>query len=192
MPTPALRLPIHTPRLVLRDFGPDDLAGVRSYAADGQVLEHVLHEPRDEPQLREHLERVLAAQGNRPRRAWELAVVVARTGRVIGACDLAMTGRTEADIGYLLARRHWGHGYATELGTALIEAAFVQLRVRRVQAIVDVRNERSRRVLEKCGLRWTGLLRRHAHAKGRWWDCHLYSLERADWLVTRELPAAVG
>jgi len=192
--TPALSLPLRTPRLVLRDFVADDLAAVRAYANDDQVLEHVLHEPRDEPELREHLDRVLAAQGNRPRRAWELAVEVARTGRVIGTCDLALTGtRTlDADLGYMLARRHWGRGYATELATALVDAAFRQLRVARVQAIVDVRNERSRRVLDNAGLHWEGLLRRHAHAKGRWWDCHLYSLRRADWQARASRLAAAG
>lgn len=184
-PTLTLTLPLRTRRLVLRDFSPDDLPAMRAYAGDSQVLEHVLYEARDATQLRAHLDRVLASQRNRPRRAWELAIVVQRTGRVIGTCDLALTGRREADVGYMLARRHWGHGYATEAAAALVEHAFVQLAVERVYALVDVGNERSRRVLEKAGLRWEALLRRHAHAKGRWWDCHRYGLDRAEWLRTR-------
>lgn len=183
MPAPTLTLPLHTARLTLRDFVATDLPAVRAYASDEHVLRHVLHEQRDEPGIREHLDRVLASQALRPRRAWELAVVVTRTNRVIGTCDLALVGRREADIGYMLARAHWGHGYATELATALVGAAFRTLRLERVHALVDVHNDRSRRVLEKAGLQWDGLLRRHAHAKGRWWDCHRYAAGRDAWLA---------
>lgn len=190
MPAPSLTLPIRTRRLVLRDFAADDLAAMRSYAGDAQVLEHVLYEARDSEQLREHLDRVLAAQRARPRRAWELAIVLARTGRVIGTCDIALTGRREADVGYMLARRHWGHGYATEACGALVDLAFAELDALRVHALVEVANDRSRRVLEKAGLRWEALLRRHAHAKGRWWDCHLYALHRRDWRDARESRGA--
>jgi ribosomal-protein-alanine N-acetyltransferase len=179
---PPLPLPVRTRRLELRDFAAADLESMRAYASDSSVLEHVLYEARDGVQLREHLDRVLLAQRAHPRRAWELAVVVQRSGRVIGTCDLSLTGRSEADVGYMLARRYWGRGYATEAATALVDVAFRVLKVQRVRALVDVGNDRSRRVLEKSGLQWEALLRRHAHAKGRWWDCNLYSLDRRSWL----------
>lgn len=185
-------LPLRTRRLVLRDFTADDLPAMRTYAGDAQVLEHVLYEARDTAQLRAHLERVLDSQRNRPRRAWELAIVVQRTGRVIGTCDLASTGRREADLGYMLARRYWGRGYATEATAALVDAAFGQLALDRVHAFVDVGNERSRRVLEKAGLRWEALQRRHAHAKGRWWDCNRYGLARDEWAGARAQRQAVA
>jgi RimJ/RimL family protein N-acetyltransferase len=185
-------LPLKTRRLLLRDFVAPDLDAMGTYAADAQVLEHVLYEPRSAPELRSHLARVLGSQRNRPRRAWELAIVVQRTGRVIGTCDLALTSRREADVGYMLARRHWGRGYATEAATALVEHAFRDLGVERVRALVDVSNERSRRVLEKAGLQWEALLRRHAHAKGRWWDCNLYAASRADWLRAHRSREAVA
>jgi RimJ/RimL family protein N-acetyltransferase len=186
MPARTLMLPLHTRRLVIRDFEPGDLAAMRAYASDAEVVEHVLYDARDGAQLGEHLDRVLGSQRNRPRRAWELAIVARRTGRVIGTCDLALVAGREADLGYMLARRHWGRGYATEAATALVAHAFADLGVERVRALVDVANERSRRVLEKAGLRWEALLRRHAHAKGRWWDCHRYGLERRDWLAGRQ------
>lgn len=189
---PTLTLPLRTRRLLLRDFTASDLPAMRAYAGDAQVLEHVLYEARDAGQLQAHLDRVLDSQRNRPRRAWELAVVVQRTGRVIGTCDLAVAGRREADLGYMLARRHWGHGYATEAATALVDHAFAQLGVERVYALVDVGNERSRRVLEKSGLHWEALLRRHAHAKGRWWDCNRYGLSRAEWQQARATGQALA
>ena len=113
--------------------------------------------------------------------------MVRRSGRLIGACDLALTARGEADLGYLLARRHWGHGYGSELARALVELGFGSLGLRRLSAIVAIENERSRRVLGNAGLRWDALLRRHVRTLGRSWDCHRYAIERSRWLAGRRL-----
>ena len=176
----GLRLPILTRRLVLRDFVAADRPAYVAFATDAQVQSPLLHETDAGGELERRFARILASQRAAPRRGWELAVVTRRGGRLIGSCDLALGGRRTADLGYMLARRHWGYGYATELARALVAAAFESLPVERVLAIVEVDNERSRRVLQNAGLRWEALLRRHARAKGRWWDCHLYAIARVD------------
>ena len=85
------------------------------------------------------------------------------------------------DLGYMLAHADWGKGYATEIALALADAAFFDLRAERVISTVDVNNQASMRVLEKVGMRWEAVYRKHRRAKNRWWDCHLYSLPRAVW-----------
>jgi ribosomal-protein-alanine N-acetyltransferase len=174
-------LPIVTRRLLLRDFVAADRPAFAAFATDTRLLSQLLYATRAGSELERQFARMLAHQQSQPRRAWELAVVTRRGGRLIGSCDLALSGRREADLGYMLARRHWGYGYATELARALVAVAFATLPVERVLAVVEVDNERSRRVLENAGLRWEALLRRHARAKGRWWDCHLYAISRVDW-----------
>jgi len=178
--TAGLRLPIVTRRLLLRDFVAADRPAFAAIATDTRVLAQLLYETRAGSELEHQFAHMLAHQQSRPRRAWQLAVVTRRGGRLIGSCDLTLSGRREVDLGYLLARRHWGYGYATELARALVAAAFENLPVERVLAVVDVDNERSRRVLENAGLRWEALLRRHVRARSRWWDCHLYAMARAD------------
>ena len=179
-PRRAAGLPLRTRRLELRDFRPEDLVALERIAADPRLLEHV---PRPS--------RALAAAAHPRqrtslrRRTFELAVVLRRGGRLIGACDLALTGRGTADFGYVLAPRHWGFGYGTEVARALVDFAFGTLGLRRLIAVVAVENERSRRVLDKAGLRWDGLMRRHARVAGRWWDCHRYVIERDTWLTAR-------
>lgn len=177
----TLTLPIVTPRLLLRDFAPDDLEAVRRYALDPRVLEHTLTELRSEHELTAHFTGVLNARTRHPRRAFELAVVVRRSDAVIGTCELARGVGATVELGYLLARRYWGRGYGTEVALALRDAAFNALRAERLRALIAVENERSRAVLVKAGLRWAALRRRHAHAKGRYWDCDEYELERRDW-----------
>lgn len=189
---PGLSLPLETPRLRLRDFEATDFDAVRRYALDPRVLEQVLHEPRTEQELATHFGALLKARLLRPRRSYELAVVVRRTGTLVGTCELTRLPGGGAEIGYLLAHRHWGRGYASEAAMALRDAAFAQWRVTRLRALVATDNDASRRVLEKCGLHWTALRRRHAHAKGRWWDCDEYELLESDWARARAnaAPAA--
>ena len=173
-------MPLFTRRLRLREFQPGDLPAVRRYALDPKVLKPLLQELRGEQELKKHFAAVLGARLQRPRRVWQLAVELRATGEVIGACDLARAG-VVVDFGYLLARGWWGRGYGTEIATAVVDAAFRALSAQRVRALVEVGNDSSRRVLEKSGLLWVACHRRHRRARGRWWDCHEYELDRARW-----------
>jgi RimJ/RimL family protein N-acetyltransferase len=79
----------------------------------------------------------------------------------------------------------WGKGYATEIALALIDAAFFELRADRIISTVDVNNKASIHVLEKIGMRWEAVFRKHRRAKNRWWDCHLFVLPREVWELSR-------
>ena len=96
--------------------------------------------------------------------------------------ELPGGGREELEVGYLLARRCWGQGYATEALRAVVAAAFAELGVERVVAATAVENTRSARVLERAGLRWESLLRAHARGRGKRWDVNVYCIGRDDWL----------
>lgn len=60
----------------------------------------------------------------------------------------------ELELGYRLMRRVWGRGYATEGGRALIERAFEAWGIDKISARTLTDNTSSRRVMEKCGLRF--------------------------------------
>jgi RimJ/RimL family protein N-acetyltransferase len=90
----------------------------------------------------------------------------------------------ELDLGYRLHRSTWGYGYATEGARALIHRAFTSLGAHRVFAQTMAVNTRSRRVMEKAGLRHV----RNFHLP---WDDPVpgtehgeveYELLRDDWL----------
>jgi RimJ/RimL family protein N-acetyltransferase len=90
---------------------------------------------------------------------YDFAVVVRRTGRVAGACELVLGPKRTAEVGYLLGRHHWGHGYGTEVVRSLMAFAYDVLAIRQVFAVVATDNDRSQRVLEKSGFVWDGSLR---------------------------------
>jgi [ribosomal protein S5]-alanine N-acetyltransferase len=185
-----LTVPVRTARLNLREFVMADFDAVHAYSSDPRVTRYLFFGPRDQDSTAEYLEELLASQQERPRTRFELGVEEIASGRLIGACDLSWIESNVVDLGYMLEAQQWGKGYATEISLALIEAAFLELRAERVISTVDVNNAASIRVLEKIGMRWEAVYRKHRRAKNRWWDCHLFVLPREVWQASRLSPVA--
>jgi ribosomal-protein-alanine N-acetyltransferase len=187
-PQRKLALPIETARLTLRDFVQSDFDAIYAYSSDPKVTKYLFFGPRDSDSTADYLEGLLASQVESPRLRFELAVQETASGRVIGACDLSYIEGNVVDLGYMLGLLDWGKGYATEIALALVEAAFSELRAERVISTVDVNNRASIHVLEKIGMRWEAVFRKHRRAKNRWWDCHLFILPREVWELSRTQP----
>ena len=62
-------------------------------------------------------------------------------------------GRGEPEIGYWIARPHWGQGLIPEAVEAMLRRQFQEMGAERVWCAHFPGNERSRRVQEKCGFR---------------------------------------
>ena len=90
------------------------------------------------------------------------------------------------EIGFIFNPAFQNKGYATEASRAIIEHAFKERNAHRVVGYCAVDNVASRRVLEKCGLRREGLLRKNAffyedeNGKPRWFDSHQYAILAED------------
>jgi hypothetical protein len=84
------------------------------------------------------------------------AVVEKSSRDVIGFCGLThfpdVGGQPETEIGYRLARAHWGRGYATDAARAVRDYSFGTLNLRRLISIIHPHNVASIRVAEKTGL----------------------------------------
>jgi ribosomal-protein-alanine N-acetyltransferase len=86
-----------------------------------------------------------------------------------------------AEIGYALARDCWGQGYMSEALQALLKYSFDILRLRRLEADVDPRNDASIRTLERLGFRREGFLRERWHVAGEIQDALFYGLLKREW-----------
>lgn len=64
--------------------------------------------------------------------------------------------RAEVEIGWMLAREHWGHGYATEAALALRDWALAERGLTRLISLIRPGNEASIRVAERIGERYDG------------------------------------
>ncbi len=136
----ALDLPLRTARLTLRDFQASDIDAIHAYASDPEVTRYMFYGPRTLEDTHAYLERMLASQREEPRMIWELGVVQAVDGRLVGACDLTLENENEADLGFIFSRDVWRLGYATEAARAMVRAGFEQLGVSRIFSTCDVAN----------------------------------------------------
>jgi RimJ/RimL family protein N-acetyltransferase len=82
------------------------------------------------------------------------------TDAPIGSIGITLEGGGKAMFGYVLAKKFWGHGFATEALTFLADWALSQPMIFRAWAFCDVENPASARVMEKAGMKREGVLRR--------------------------------
>ncbi|MDM5297619.1 GNAT family N-acetyltransferase [Bacillus pumilus] len=62
-------------------------------------------------------------------------------------------GQTELEIGYMLKRAAWGHGYATEAAKGCLTYGFDEMKVRRMVSLIRPENEASVKVALKMGMK---------------------------------------
>ena len=154
---PELPERIQTDRLVLRRWTLTDVDDVLAYAADPEWSRFL---PVPRPYKRRHAEEAVAGWvledwSTNPDWAIEIA------GCASGGINLRINHQNRnAEMGYALARRHWGRGYMTEAARAVIDAAFASLpELARVQAGANARNHASIRVMQKLGMVHEGTIR---------------------------------
>jgi ribosomal-protein-alanine N-acetyltransferase len=88
-------------------------------------------------------------------------------------------------IGYWIDQRHAGQGYITEGVAVVLRFAFEDLRLHRVEICIVPRNSKSRRVVEKLGLRCEGLAERFLEINGNWEDHLRYAITLEEWADRR-------
>lgn len=150
---------LKTDRLRLRKAKLSDAEPIfRQYAQDPEVTKYVswrAHANLDE--TREYVRMCLLAWD--VGKAFHWVIERNEDKQVIGMM-IARAGEEKWELGYVLARAHWGQGYMTEALKALITWALKQKGIFRIWAVCDVDNLASARVLEKAGMEREGVLRR--------------------------------
>ena len=76
---------------------------------------------------------------------------------LVGSCSLGRRASGAVEFGYWISRPHWGRGFATEAGAALVDIARA-LGLARLEASHFLDNPASGRVLEKLGFQSTGFI----------------------------------
>ncbi len=88
----------------------------------------------------------------------------------------------QAEMGYDLAKEHWGKGIMTEAMTAVIDFGFERMGLNRIEVYVMPRNKRSVRMIRRLGFKREGLIRqRYFDEFGNFTDDILFSMLRRDW-----------
>jgi RimJ/RimL family protein N-acetyltransferase len=141
-----------TPRLLLRTFRRDDLPLYAALNADPEVVRYL----GGIPLTRQHSDNIAgwAQQCYAEEGLGLLAVERHEDGAFLGMCGLhhQRSYPDDVEVGWRLAREHWGRGYATEAATAWLDHAFVVLGLPRVISITDPPNVRSLAVMHRLGM----------------------------------------
>ena len=117
---------------------------------------------------------------NLEKRTPNFAVVL--DGTVIGDVWLDINRENEAgEIGFSIARAHWGNGLATEASAAVMDWGFKTERLAKMAARSDPLHKRALRVLEKLGMTQEGVLRSQGIRRGNRVDDAVYGILRGEW-----------
>ena len=183
-------IPIKTTRLILRGFKEDDYEAVHSYASNAENTAFMLFGPNKEDDTRAFIKRAIASNAKTPRTHYSLAVELKETGKLIGACDLSLDGLSP-EVGWIVHKDHWGKGYGTEMGMALLKLGFEEHNLHRIVALCDVENTGSTRIMEKIGMRREGMFREYRRTRpgsGKLYRDELsYAILKDEWEVQKEV-----
>jgi TetR/AcrR family transcriptional regulator len=169
-----------TRRLRLRWLEPGDAAAMFAIFSDPQVMRYWSAGPwTDMAQADELIAKSLAGyqDGSGLRFGIELE------GQLIGnVCLFAFSAQNRrCEIGYVLGSAHWGRGYATEALRAVLDYAFRELDLNRLEADIDPHNGASARVLERLGFCKEGHMPDRWIVNGETADTDFYGLLKRQW-----------
>lgn len=144
---------LETERLILRPFTWDDFDVCYRIAADEGTTRYLYWwgnaGATPEGDANRFLERAVGGWEKKPVMAREYALVLKETGAVIGDGSIEDFGNGEGEIGWILLPEYRGKGYVTEMGRALLRYGFEELKLQKIIANCDARNENSWRVMER-------------------------------------------
>lgn len=170
-----------TKRLLLRPIAESDANDIYEYAVGENVGIHAGWRPHvNMDETLEVMEAVFIGEEN------VFGIVLRDSNKLIGSIGLVKDPRRQNDrakmLGYAIGEKYWGNGYMTEAAKEMLAYGFNVLQFDLISVTCYSYNQRSRRVIEKCGFKHEGTLRL---AERRYDDMVLdiecYSLLREEW-----------
>jgi RimJ/RimL family protein N-acetyltransferase len=144
-----------TPRLLLRPGFPEDAPALAAAMSDAAIARNLAVVPW--PYSLRDAEAFLAS----PRDPVLPSLLILERGeaapQLVGSCGLGRRPSGAVEMGYWIARSHWGRGFATEACTSLVDIART-LGLAQLEASHFIDNPASARVLDKLGFESTGLI----------------------------------
>ncbi len=172
----ANRSPIlETNRLRLRLFEQSDVEQLHLLYSDPEVMRY-MGGTRTWEQAEEHIQAFAQQYAKTGFTLW--AAQQKSDGQFVGRVGLFFLDKTEeVELGYMLAKPHWGKGFATEASAACLDLAFRRLALESIAAIAVPQNAASLQIIQKLGFKFV--------REDRYYDTDVlyHRLEREAWLA---------
>lgn len=176
---------IETEQLILRRFEYDDTKSVLKNWASDEEVQSLYSEPvyKTEGEVKELLKKYIDCYKSETYYRW--AICLNDSNECIGQIAYFMVNEQNhfAEIEYCIGRFYQGKGYATEAAKAIIGVGFNEMDLHKVQICHKALNEKSKRVIEKCGLKYEGTLRDffYVESENKYIDRLYYSILREEY-----------
>lgn len=171
-----------TERVVLTPFEPSDAAAVYAYARNPRVAEHTTWNAHQSMSDAEAF--IEMARGYVDDFCW--AIRLEPAGPAQGAIEFGLSDDGNGAVHYVLAEEHWNRGLMTEVVGAVLDWAFEALpALEGVTTAATTANVGSRRVLEKCGFTFTGVVTETWAKHPGPVELARYTISRAEWSELR-------
>jgi RimJ/RimL family protein N-acetyltransferase len=174
---------LRSARLLLRRLRPDDAEAMCAYRSLPEVARYQYWDsfgPDDAARL---IEEQAGAEPNIPGTWFQLAIVKADTGCMIGDCGLhcRKEDSRQMEIGITIAPRHQGRRCADEAIECLLDYVFGILEKHRVFASLDVLNRPAIALCRRMGFRQEAHLVENLWFKGAWGSEYVYAMLKREW-----------
>ncbi|SFC42197.1 GNAT family N-acetyltransferase [Clostridium uliginosum] len=148
---------LETERLILRPWTIDDLEDFYEYAKNPNIGPNAGWEPHSNKEDSKKILELFIEKDE----TW--AIVYKENDKVIGSIGLhtdeKRNGINSNMLGYVLSEEYWGKGIMTEAVKCVIKYAFEEIKLDILSVCHYTFNNRSKRVIEKCGFKYEGTIR---------------------------------
>jgi ribosomal-protein-alanine N-acetyltransferase len=172
-----------TKRLTLREVSLADLTAIHELLSLPETDQfNTLGIPETTDVTAELVMGWLEENKNPERNSYILSLEITETHQFIGLIALYM-GKPKykkGEVWFKMHANHWNKGYTTEALNRILQFAFTELNLHRIEAGCAVGNTASKRVLEKVGMIQEGLLRKNLPIRGEWVDNFKFAMLDTD------------
>lgn len=179
---------LETPRLILRSITMADFDAVHSWAGDLDNAIYMSFGPNSEEDTRNFIEGCIKSEQDDPRSQFDFILEIKGTGQAIGTGGIYLEKDWHdrrficGNLGWILHKDHWKHGYCTEFAAELLRFGFEDCGLHRVRADCDGENYGSYRVMERNGMRREAVKKEAILARdGTWHDQYEYAILCREW-----------
>jgi RimJ/RimL family protein N-acetyltransferase len=177
---------IKTDRLVIRHLDDADLENFYTYRRNPEVTKY----QGFDVYTREQASNFIQKQKNNTfgvSGQWtQFAIARLSDNVLVGDCAIRLFGKDDsiAEIGITISHLEQKQGLAKEAMLGILSFLFKEKGVRRIQEIVDTKNEASIRLLESSGFKREGHFVENIFFKGAWGSEYQYALLKREWEET--------
>ena len=175
---------LETERLKFRSIRRSDVKDVYEYSSNPRTSQYLLWSPHTSIEYtKKFIDIILAKYKIGEYQDW--AIVHKESKKMIGTCGFTRIDEQNkvAEIGYVLNPDFWGCGLATEAAKRVVQFAFENLGVNRVEARFMYGNDASLNVMKKIGMKLEGYYRESIFVKGKYKTVGVASILKREYVL---------